>query len=94
MGVSRAGNSFKIQRNLPNISNLKQDLYNINKHAKYDENPSMFTQVIIRKRNTDGRTTDGWTDGHTDVQRETKIPRQYRVAGYKNENEHECCPAV
>ena len=31
----------------------------------------------------DGRTTDGPTDRHTDVQRETIIPRHYRVAGYK-----------
>ena len=39
----------------------------------------MFTQVIIRKRKTDGRTTDGLTDD----QRETIIPRHYCVAGYK-----------
>ena len=38
----------------------------------------MFTQVIIRKQKTDGRT-----DGHTDDQRETIIPRHYCVAGYK-----------
>ena len=25
-------------------------------------------------------------DGHTDSQRDTIIPRHYRVAGYKNEN--------
>ena len=44
----------------------------------------MFTQVIIRKRKqTEGRTTDGRTDRHTDVQRENIIPRHYRVAGYK-----------
>ena len=42
----------------------------------------MFTQVIIRKRKTDGHTTDGWTDRHTDVQHETI--RHYIVAGYKN----------
>ena len=28
--------------------------------------------------------TDGRTDRHTDVQRETIIPRHYCVAGYKN----------
>ena len=51
----------------------------------------MFTQVIIQKRNkdgqtkrTDGRRTDGRTDRHTDMQRETIIPRHSRVAGYKN----------
>ena len=32
---------------------------------------------------TDGRTTDGRTDRHTDVERETIIPCHYRVAGYK-----------
>ena len=31
----------------------------------------------------DGRTTDGQMDGHTDDQRETIIPHQYCVAGYK-----------
>ena len=44
----------------------------------------MFTQVIIRKRKTDGRTYDGRTDGLTDDQRETIIPRHYCMAGYKN----------
>ena len=34
--------------------------------------------------NTDGCTTDGRPDGHTDSQRDTIIPRHYRVAGYKN----------
>ena len=81
MGVSRADNSVKIWRDLP-ISNPKPDLYNSNAHTKFGENPLMFTQVIIRKRKTDGRTTDG----HTDVQRETIIPRHYCVAGYKKGN--------
>ena len=87
MGVSRADNSVKNWRNLP-ISNPKPDLHNINAHTKFGENPLMFTQVIIRKRKTDGRTTDGGmdgqTDGLTDDQRETIIPRHYCVAGYKN----------
>ena len=47
----------------------------------------MFTQVIIRKRKTDGCTTDrrmdGQMDRHMDVQRETIIPHHYIVAGYK-----------
>ena len=49
MGVSRADNSMKLWRNLP-ISNPKLDLYNINAHTKFGENPLMFTQVIIRKQ--------------------------------------------
>ena len=77
VGVSRADNSVKIWRNKP-ICNPKPDLYNINAHTKFGENPLMFTQVIIRKRKTDGRT-----DRHTDVQRETIITRHYCVAGYK-----------
>ena len=42
----------------------------------------MFTQVIIRKRKTDGRTADGQMDRRpdTDVQHETIIPRHYCVA--------------
>ena len=82
MGVSRADNSEKIWRNLP-ISNPKPDLHNINAHTKFGENSLMFTKVIIRKRKTDGRTTDERTHRQTDVQRETIIPRHYRVAGYK-----------
>ena len=31
----------------------------------------------------DGCMTDGLTDGHMDDQRETIIPRHYRVAGIK-----------
>ena len=45
-----------IDNYLPN-SNPKPDLHNINAHTKFGrENPLMFTQVIIWKRNTDGRT--------------------------------------
>ena len=81
--VPRADNSVKIWRNLP-ISNPKPDLHNINAHTKFGENPLMFTQVIVRKRKTDGRTYDWRTDRHTDVQRETIIPHHYCVAGYNN----------
>ena len=49
MGVSRADNSVNILRNLP-ISNTKPDLLNVNAYSKFDENPLLFTQVIIRKR--------------------------------------------
>ena len=87
MDVSQAGNSVKNWRNMP-ISNPKPDLYNINAHTKFGENPLTFTQVIIWKRKTDGQTdgqqTDGQTDGLTDDQLETIIPRHYCVAGYKN----------
>ena len=48
MGVSRADNSVKIWRNLP-IGNTKPDLLNVNAYSKFDENPLLFTQVIIRK---------------------------------------------
>ena len=127
MGVSRADNSVKNWRNLP-ISNPKPDLHNINAHTKFGENPLIFTQVIIWKRKTDGRTdvsradyvikideicplaipnqistismhlpslkkmhwsllklssgNEKRTDGQTDNQRETIIPRHYCVAGY------------
>ena len=88
MGMSRADNSVKIWRNLP-ISNPKPDPHNINAYTKFGENPLMFTQVIIWKQNTEGRTdqqtdgctTDRWKDGHTDVQRETIIPNHYCVGG-------------
>ena len=49
MGVSRADNSEKIIRNVP-ISNPKADLLNVNAYSKFDENPLLFTQVIIQKR--------------------------------------------
>ena len=78
MGMSWADNSIKNWRNLP-ISNPKPDLHNINAHTKFGENLLMSTQVIIRKRKTDGQT-----DGLTDDQRETIIPRHYCVVGYKN----------
>ena len=48
----------------------------------------MFTQVIIRKRKTDGRTDVRRTDGQTDDQRETIIPRHYCVAGYKKKKKY------
>ena len=49
MDLSRADNSVNILRNLP-ISNPKPDLLNINAYSKFDENPLLFTQVIIWKR--------------------------------------------
>ena len=74
---SKIDEIVKNWRNLP-ISNPKPDLHNINAHNKFGENPLMFTQVITRKRKTDGRTYDGLPDD----QRETIIPHHYCVAGY------------
>ena len=54
MDVSGADNSVKYWRNLP-ISNPKPDLYYINAHTKFGENPLTFTQVLIQKRKY------GWT---------------------------------
>ena len=81
--ISRADNSVKIWRNWPN-NNPKPDLHNNNAHTKFGENSFTFTPVVTRKRKY-GRTTDGQTDGHSDSQRDTIIPRHYRVAGYKKE---------
>ena len=49
MGLSRADNSVNILQNLP-ISNPKPDLLNVNAYSKFDENPLLFTQVIIWKQ--------------------------------------------
>ena len=49
MGVSPADNCANILQNLP-ISNPKPDLLNVNAYSKFDENPLLFIQVIIRKR--------------------------------------------
>ena len=49
MGVSRADNSINILQNLL-ISNPKPNLLNFNAYSKFDENPLLFTQVIIRKQ--------------------------------------------
>ena len=46
--VSQADNSVKNWRNLP-TNNPKPDLYNINAHTKFGENPLIFTQFIIRQ---------------------------------------------
>ena len=62
--ISQTDNSVKNWWNLP-ISNPKQDRHNINKHTEFGENPLKFTQVIALNENTDGRTTDGQTDGRT-----------------------------
>ena len=60
MDMSQTDNSCQ---NLP-ISNSKPDLYNINAHTKFSENPLTFAQVIVWKRKY--RWTDVWqTDGET-----------------------------
>ena len=67
--------------NLPS-KNPKPDLYNISAHNEFGENPLIFTQFIIRKRKygqMDDRRMDVQTDGHTDSQRDTIIPRHYHV---------------
>ena len=67
--------TVKNWRNLP-INNPKPELYNINANTNFGENPLTFTQDIILKRKiwTDGRTTDGRTDG-TNTQTANKIPK-------------------
>ena len=74
MGLSRADNSVNIWRNLP-ISNPKPNLHNINAHTKFGEK---FINVYssYHPETKYGRTDGGrTTDGRTDVQRETIIPR-------------------
>ena len=80
-GVMQVDNC-KIDEICPLASNPKPDLHNINAHTKFGENLLTFTQG---NENTEGRTlTDGRTNGHSDDQRETIIPRHYTMAGYKN----------
>ena len=64
MGVSRADNSVEVWWNL-RISNPKPELYNINTHTNFCENPLMFTQEIIWTLNMDGRTDVWQTDADT-----------------------------
>ena len=76
--MRQADNSVKNWQNLP-YSNPKPALHNINAHTKFDENPLTYTKVIVRK----------WKYGlqmgeHMDNQRETIIPQNYHVTGYKN----------
>ena len=40
------------------INNPKSDLYNINAHTKFGENPLIFTKVISRKMNKDVSRAD------------------------------------
>ena len=47
MDVLRANNSVQNGQNLP-ISNPKADVYNINVHTKFGENPFIFTKVILK----------------------------------------------
>ena len=64
------------------IRNPKPDLHNINVHTMFGENPFIFTQVIVGKRQygwMDGRQTDGQTE--TNVK--AYISRHYRVVGYQ-----------
>ena len=49
MGVSWADNSVNILRNLA-ISNPKPDFLNVNGYSMFDENPLLFTQVIIKRK--------------------------------------------
>ena len=69
------------------ISITKPDLYNINAQTKFGETPFMFTQVIIRKLNTDGQTdgrmTDGWEDRQMDRHTDVKLATIMIVVGYK-----------
>ena len=73
MGVSWADYSVKILRHWP-ISSPQLNLHSINAHTTFGENPLMFTHVIIRKWNTDGRTNDwrGWGWGWGKIIRRSK----------------------
>ena len=81
MGVPRADNSVKFYEICPLA--IQNQISKISMHIQFGENPLMFTQVILRKRKTDVRRTDGRTDRHKGVQRETIISRHYCAARYK-----------
>ena len=84
MGVFRADNSVKNWRNLP-ISDPKPDLHNINAHTKvWWKSIDVYSSYHTETKNgrTDDGRTNGQTDGLTDDQRETIIPRHYCVVGY------------
>ena len=48
-------NLVKIHRHLLKLSSGNKNMGMINAHTKFGENLLMFTQVIIRKCNTEGR---------------------------------------
>ena len=64
------------------MSNPKPDLHNINANTKFGENRMIFTQVIVWKQKYE-QTYDRPMGNQCD----TIVPRNYRVAGYKNTNE-------
>ena len=79
--------TVKIWQNLL-ISNPKPDLYNINAHTKLGENPFMFTHY--HPETGYGQMYHWRTDRYMDVQRETIIPRHYRV----QRNLGNCCSHI
>ena len=87
MGVSRADNSVKNWRNFA-ISNPKPDLKkNQCTYQVWWKSIDVYSSYHPETKNgrTDGRMTDGQTNGLTDDQRETIVPRHYCVAGYKKD---------
>ena len=46
--MSQADNTVINWHNLP-MSNPKADLYNINTHTKFGENPLRFTEIFVQK---------------------------------------------
>ena len=83
IGVSRGDNRQKLTKLAHLQSQTRSSQYqytyqvwwkSINVYSSYHPETKYWR--------TDGRTTDGRLDGHTDVQRETIIPHHYRVAGY------------
>ena len=57
MDVLRADNSVKNRRN-STISDPKPDIYKINAHPKFGENPLVFSKVSSRNENTDVTQAD------------------------------------
>ena len=74
-GCVSADNSVKNWRNLP-ISNPKSDLHNINAHQVWWKSTDVYSSYHPERKywQTDLQLTDGWMDGHTDIQSETIIP--------------------
>ena len=71
-------NSVQNWQNLP-ISNPKPKLHNINAQTKFGENPLIFTQIIIWKKNKDVLRTDN-------CQKLTKLPISNLKPEFQNIN--------
>ena len=84
MDMLRTDNCQKLTKFAHQQSQTRSSQYQCTHQVWWKSTDIYSSYHLEMKIQTDLYQMDGWTDRHTDSQRDTIIPRHYHEAGYKN----------